>query len=196
MKKNIIALILVLSISLISVSNTAFGDMMFTDVNEGYWAREYIDTMVNVGIMSGYDDGTFRPNDKVNKVQAVVMISKLLYVGQSEITSAREKYEEFLKNYNLTEDEKNNMSVIMDKGIVSKDIVEKEFFSNGAPKTASKLEVCLYLVRAMGIEGQTSGRIFKLSYKDAETIPVNARPYIDLLIEKGIIDKEGDAGGK
>ena len=196
MKKNIIALILVLSISLISVPNTAFGDMMFTDVNEGYWAEKYIDTMVNVGIMSGYDDGTFRPNDKVNKVQAVVMISKLLYVGQSEITSAREKYEEFLKNYNLTEDEKNNMSVIMDKGIVSKDIVEKEFFSNGAPKTASKLEVCLYLVRAMGIEGQTSGRIFKLSYKDAETIPVNARPYIDLLIEKGIIDKEGDAGGK
>lgn len=46
----------------------------------------------------------------------------------------------------------------------------------------------------MGIEGQTSGRIFKLSYKDAETIPVNARPYIDLLIEKGIIDKEGCRG--
>lgn len=95
MKKNIIALILVLSISLISVPNTAFGDMMFTDVNEGYWAEKYIDTMVNVGIMSGYDDGTFRPNDKVNKVQAVVMISKLLYVGQSEITSARENTKNF-----------------------------------------------------------------------------------------------------
>ena len=46
------------------------------DVSE--WARRYVEAALIAGLVSGYDDGTFRPKASVTRVQAAVMLSRAL----------------------------------------------------------------------------------------------------------------------
>lgn len=46
----------------------------FPDVADDYWGREYIAKAVKAGVISGFDDGTFRPDETITYEQAVKMI--------------------------------------------------------------------------------------------------------------------------
>lgn len=49
---------------------------MFKDV-EGHWAENSIDKAVQKGIMNGFDDGTFKPDDMVTRAQMCVILDRL-----------------------------------------------------------------------------------------------------------------------
>lgn len=51
----------------------------FEDVN-GHWAEKHIDKLVDYGIVNGFEDGTFRPDEPITRAQAAVMISNALSV--------------------------------------------------------------------------------------------------------------------
>lgn len=53
----------------------------FTDVKDDYWGSEYIQKAVKTGIISGFEDGTFRPEEEVTYEQALTMIIKYLGTG-------------------------------------------------------------------------------------------------------------------
>lgn len=57
----------------------------FTDVKAGYWACEYIKTAVGAGWVSGYTDGTFRPNDPVTLDHAAAALMNLLGYTQDDL---------------------------------------------------------------------------------------------------------------
>src|SRR5437588_6700528 len=46
----------------------------FVDVNEGDWADDPIQYLVDQGVMTGYADGTFRPNENVTRAQFAKML--------------------------------------------------------------------------------------------------------------------------
>lgn len=46
----------------------------FSDLATGYWARDFIQELANRGIISGFPDGTFRPNDPVTRAQFAAMV--------------------------------------------------------------------------------------------------------------------------
>lgn len=50
----------------------------FSDIPSGYWAKGAIDATLAAGIVTGYPDGTFRPNDDVTRAEFVVMLMKIL----------------------------------------------------------------------------------------------------------------------
>ena len=50
----------------------------FPDVPSSHWAAGYIGALANEGIINGFDDGTFRPDDSVTYEQAVKMTENLL----------------------------------------------------------------------------------------------------------------------
>ncbi|WP_240840050.1 S-layer homology domain-containing protein [Acidaminobacter sp. JC074] len=58
----------------IYVNSTSAG---ISDV-EGHWANQYINMMYNAGIVTGFEDGTFRPNDPTLREQVVGMINTLI----------------------------------------------------------------------------------------------------------------------
>lgn len=53
------------------------GKAAFTDVN-GHWAQQAIRNAEAQGTLSGYPDGTFRPNQPITRAEAVTLINKLL----------------------------------------------------------------------------------------------------------------------
>ena len=46
----------------------------FTDVPASYWANGYIMKVASLGIINGYQDGSFKPNNTVTYEQAVKMV--------------------------------------------------------------------------------------------------------------------------
>lgn len=46
----------------------------FSDVSDDVWYSPYINTAVEHGIIRGYDDRTFRPNNTLNRAEAIKMI--------------------------------------------------------------------------------------------------------------------------
>ncbi|WP_240377171.1 S-layer homology domain-containing protein [Bacillus piscicola] len=50
----------------------------FPDVSEDFWAASSIDVLSDRGTMSGFPDGTFKPNEPVKRIQAAAMIMKEL----------------------------------------------------------------------------------------------------------------------
>lgn len=55
-------------------------NMKFMDVPETHWAAKAIDELSEKGIIKGYDDGTFRPDEPISRAEVAVMISRALEV--------------------------------------------------------------------------------------------------------------------
>ena len=55
---------------------------VFNDVSVSHWARIYIDTAYNHGVMSGYGNGTFGPEDQLTYTQTARVILNILGYGK------------------------------------------------------------------------------------------------------------------
>lgn len=49
----------------------------FSDVKKGQWFYDYVLDMADRGIINGYDDGTFRPNETLRRCEMVQMLYKM-----------------------------------------------------------------------------------------------------------------------
>lgn len=190
----------IISLALVALfmlsSNLAYAQI-FTDVPDSHWAREDIEKMYRAGIISGNGDATFRPNDEVTKVQAIVMISRMLDLSDNEISQARQKYQEFLDEVGVESWYQDGVAAALALGIVSEDVVENTFYQNNNATLAKKAEVCVYLTRAMGLEEEAQNKtIIYLPFTDKEMIPIQVQPYIEVMIDKEVINRKGDSQGR
>ncbi|MFC0211796.1 carboxypeptidase regulatory-like domain-containing protein [Paenibacillus chartarius] len=55
-------------------------EVHFADI-VGHWAEQAIEQMHRYHIIDGYEDGTFRPSQTINRAETVAMINRLLYRG-------------------------------------------------------------------------------------------------------------------
>ncbi len=53
------------------------GENLFPDI-EGHWAQDYINEAANAGIVDGYEDGTFRPQQYITRAEAVTMVNRTI----------------------------------------------------------------------------------------------------------------------
>ena len=53
------------------------GTQTFSDI-KGHWAQSYIERAAELGWIKGFEDGTFRPDDRITRAQAMTMINRVL----------------------------------------------------------------------------------------------------------------------
>lgn len=58
-------------------ANLSSGDLPFSDLDKPSWYLDYLHTALGKNVVSGYDDGTFKPNNTVNKAE----FYKMLFLG-------------------------------------------------------------------------------------------------------------------
>ena len=51
----------------------------FSDVDKDEWYFHEVSALTYLGIIDGYDDGTFRPDENITRVQAVTIINRSLF---------------------------------------------------------------------------------------------------------------------
>jgi hypothetical protein len=66
-------------------------EVVIPDVDSSQWYSEYVYKMYNAGIVAGFEDGTYRPNDPTLREQVVGMINTLI---------ARPEYRPLVTKYN------------------------------------------------------------------------------------------------
>ncbi|MBL1176224.1 S-layer homology domain-containing protein [Pantanalinema sp. GBBB05] len=64
----------------------AVAQSAFPDVPSSYWANGFINALVSAGVISGFPDGTFRPEEPVTRAQYASMIAKA-FGGRTAVRS-------------------------------------------------------------------------------------------------------------
>jgi hypothetical protein len=71
----------------IEVEESSISGLLLEDVQESDWFFPYVSTAVSKGILNGYDDGTFRPGQTVNRAEALKMLTLAAEVSLEESAS-------------------------------------------------------------------------------------------------------------
>jgi hypothetical protein len=59
----------------------------FKDVKPDFWAAKYIEVAQREGLVKGYPDKTFRPNNKINKVEGIALMVRFDQLKLAEVDS-------------------------------------------------------------------------------------------------------------
>lgn len=103
--------------------DVGIGASTFADIKSSSWYSGYIDTAVSYGLISGYVDGTFHPNEKITREEAMVIIARGMIITklnpnltESEITSMLTGYKD---NVSVAGWANANVAACLKVGIIS-----------------------------------------------------------------------------
>ncbi|MGI6206263.1 MAG: S-layer homology domain-containing protein [Anaerovoracaceae bacterium] len=68
-------------------SYSPYNKYNFEDLSESYWGYKYIDYCAGIGIVSGYPDGTFRPDNTVTYDELISMIVRAQGLNDGQVLS-------------------------------------------------------------------------------------------------------------
>ncbi len=154
----------------------------FIDVPQNFWAKDAINSFAEQGIIDGYSDGTFRPNESVSREE----FCKLLISTFSQPLSAPSEAS----------------FADVAPGRWSYPYIEtcKEFltgYSNpfgGKPsyhpaEAAQREDIAVALVRMMGLtDSSSSGDYAVRRFDDWNSISPQLRSYVSIAIERGLMN--------
>ncbi len=188
MKKlnRIILLSLVLALLFTMTANA----IVFSDISN-HWARSYIERVEENGLVSGYEDGTFKPDNNVNVLESLIMLSRLYTIDKTVKEEIIDKYKPSLKtmqNVLYNEWSFDYLALAIELGIVSEQTVRDMFANKNIFQDAKREEVAVLMIRALGLEDEAKSlKTYVLPFNDNAKISASARPYIYLMYEKGIM---------
>lgn len=100
-------------------SRSSDDGLPFTDAHRiPEWAQGYVASALRDGIISGYSDGSFRPNNLITRQEMAVMLVKALKL-QSEAEKRANSYLGYYDQGTVAEWARGYVAVAADKGIIS-----------------------------------------------------------------------------
>lgn len=176
--------------TLITAGSTGIYAANFKDVSKDYWAKKYIDKCEQLGLLKGYDDGTFKPTLGVSRLQALVTLARTLETPQSEVAKAKEKHKVALEKNKVPDWAMGDIAVAIEKGITDEKALATLFDKNGAEIMGNREDLSILLVNTMGLQQavKDKGEITKLpGLIDAGQVTKSRMPYVLVLLEKKIL---------
>lgn len=98
MKKRAAAALLTLSMAFANISGFAY-QKDFKDVNSTDWYYQTVTNMTNQGLINGYEDGTFRPQQQISRIEYAKIIFAALPMNAPLIDVSEEIKNEFRKEH-------------------------------------------------------------------------------------------------
>lgn len=162
--------------------------MTFNDVRaESAWALEYIAELVKRGVFTGYEDGSFRPNQKVTRIEAITAAVRLM-----GLRAKAESAEEMSTKLNFKDADKIEKKYPWAVGYVAV-AVENDLFletdnSVQPEKNGDRLWATILLVKALGLEDEAKAKMnVELPFKDKKEIPAGSVGYVAVAMDKGLV---------
>ncbi|CAM4028118.1 S-layer homology domain-containing protein [Paenibacillus alkaliterrae] len=155
----------------------------FNDI-EGHWAQSGIEYMVEQGAISGYPDGTFRPDGTITRSE----FSKIL----SEVIDAKDEKNAFADTEGHWAE--SSINGLVDEGI----IVKSEYpYGYGPDKNITRLEISKMVARGLAQESPLWKAVLtefqqlpaiNLPFNDQDKMKLSDVPYIALANSSGIVN--------
>ncbi len=118
-------------------------DTPFTDISSSTWYRGYAGWAAEAGIVSGYEDGTFRGNNLITRQELMTMTSRFLDYAWVILDDSAEAVDGFADENRIASWAKEHADSMRRAGLVQGD--EKGNFN--PKKTATRAEAATILVR-------------------------------------------------
>lgn len=194
MKKKIITINLVLAILLAPASLFA---KSFKDVKETgntSWAYKYVDELSNKNILSGYEDGTFKPNNPVSFLETMQIIKTLLNPSEEELKLARDANMDIVNSNGVLDWAKDAICFNLYHGTITEKTLtsarERGFLENKV--FPNRNTIAVYFARAFAMEKSKDNS--NLNYKDIEKINPITLVYLPSLVNNEIFTSSGSDG--
>jgi len=97
------ALKVILESQNVQIENAKGQNLGFYDVNSYDWYTSYLKTALDLGIVHGYNDGSFRPNQTISRVEALAMLLNTAEVASNVVVPTNtygQPYYDTLNNKN------------------------------------------------------------------------------------------------
>lgn len=187
-KSVVMALILTACLFTNVLAATSFPDV--TEDSYG-WALEAVEEMSAEGIIKGYEDGSFRPANTVTKLEALVLIARILGVNNDAnaelMVVATEEYGDKVNEYDLPYGE-NEIIFLLAKDVISETELSGYVSGSNASSGLKRFEVAILMTKAMGAEEEVKANLVTvLDYEDEADIPSNAKKYVEYVTNEGIM---------
>ena len=162
-------------------------DHKFSDIND-YWAATYVDFLYNANITTGYNDGTFRPNQNISRAQFAVMLYRYLKLDESKYADAALPFADL---DNIPEYAIPAVKALYTEGVISGAEKNGRLYFN--PNNA------LTRAQAAAMIGRTQAKgyaLANLTFTDSGKIPGYADYYIRTMAAQGVINGYSDGSFK
>lgn len=190
MKNKIFMRVLSLAVLFMMIFTTVASAVTFNDISD-HWAKDYIIKVADNGLVTGYDDGTFRPENSVTVLESLIMMSRLYDIDDDIKSQIVKEFKPVLENMSNAEDYNwafENLSIALELGIVSQSGLETMFKDKSIAQKASKEEICVLLTKAMMLGDEAKNlKVYTLPFKDVSSITTSARPYIYVMYDKAVV---------
>lgn len=170
---------MLLFLSVVLVSGPAFAGTGFSDVPDSHWAAKHISKMGSMGIIGGYDDGTFRPNQPVKQVEAVLMAVRCMNSGAG--------YNAVDVPFTVPPWAKQDVARAMALGLLKSD----EAFYAQSP--ATRAWVTRLLVRIVGKDSEARNEQVLPNFIDSYKIPDWATGYVRVAQKYNLVGGYSDS---
>ncbi|WP_166244816.1 pectinesterase family protein [Paenibacillus turpanensis] len=90
----------------------------FSDIEAGQWYYGAVGAAKNAGLISGFEDGTFRPNEQITREQMTVMIVRALQLGGQEVEARHQLLEKFSDASSISTWSKEAVAQLLSAGII------------------------------------------------------------------------------
>jgi len=149
----------------------------FSDVPEEFWAYEKIQEMHNSGLISGFEDGTFRPNSTLTREQAAAVMTNFFELSPN----GKEKAFEDVVNGYWSEPYVN----LVGKFMPVDEIDGKYYFRPS--ENATRIEVAEAIIEIIGYNNQEIDYSVVEKFVDKDNFSENDKKYIALAVNNKIM---------
>lgn len=192
-RTRVIALVLAVCLCAALVVPASAAVTTFTDVKD-HWALPYIQDMTAAGVLTGYGDGTFKPENAVLTVEALALCARVtqkldtrLQIAADQAAVLKEIFPDMPDTWWFHKEAATCMAL----GVLDADSLADLHSTGALNQPMTKADFAMYLVRGMGLEDLArtlDGN--DLPFNDEFSIADKYRPYVKLLHSYGVL--EGD----
>lgn len=161
--------------------------LQFKDEKELKWALEYIIRLASKGVFTGYEDGTFKPQQKITRIESIVAAVRLMGLREQAESAAEMSTKLNFKDADVLARKYpwavGYVAVALEKNLFNETdtLVQPE-------KPATRLFAATLLVKALGLEADATAKVnTQLTFKDEDKIPAGSVGYVAVATEKGIV---------
>ncbi|MFD0617001.1 S-layer homology domain-containing protein [Paenibacillus sp. GCM10027629] len=177
----LLGLLLAVTLSFPSSSFAEEGNK-FTDVSGTFWAQDEISSMAQLGLVKGYSDNTFKPNNTVTREEFAALITRAFYLDLPDGSTPGTFVDVTKSRWSYTAIE------------ASKDFITgyyppsgKAFFDPTGK--ATREDVAVALVKTLGYKtDDLKDKEILSRFFDEDDISPNMRTYVALAVEKKLIN--------
>ncbi|OCT14626.1 S-layer protein [Paenibacillus pectinilyticus] len=157
----------------------------FNDMKNAQWAMRYIASLASKRVFEGYEDGSFKPDKSVSRIEAITAAVRLMGLRDQAESAA-----EMATKLNFKDADKIPAWAVGYVAVALENDLFTESDDSVQPnQEANRLWATTLLVKALKLDAEAKTKMNStLTFTDAKKIPAGSVGYVKEAVDKGLVN--------